>query len=60
MEPGALELPWASIFDPGQPRVDVGFLLFHYYDKLHKPVYFTINSDGNMLCYAKTTSSHFK
>ena len=40
--------------------MNVGFLIFHYYDKLHNSVYFTINSEGNMLSYAKTTSSHFK
>ena len=40
--------------------MNVGFLIFHYYDKLHNSVYFTINSEGNMLSYAKTTSSRFK
>ncbi|XP_065739760.1 sugar phosphate exchanger 3 isoform X5 [Phocoena phocoena] len=49
-----------SVFDPGQPRMDVGFLLFHSYDKLHNSIYFTINSEGNMLSYAKTRSSHIE
>uniref|UniRef100_A0A8C2RXM3 Major facilitator superfamily (MFS) profile domain-containing protein n=1 Tax=Capra hircus TaxID=9925 RepID=A0A8C2RXM3_CAPHI len=49
-----------GVFDPGQPGMDVGFLLFHSYDKLHSSVYFTINSEGNMLSYAKTTNSHIE
>ena len=40
--------------------MNVGFLIFHYYDKLHNSVYFTINSEGNMLSYAKTTNSRIE
>uniref|UniRef100_A0A5G2QM59 Solute carrier family 37 member 3 n=1 Tax=Sus scrofa TaxID=9823 RepID=A0A5G2QM59_PIG len=46
-----------SLFDPGQPGMDVGVLLLHSYDKLYNSIYFTINSEGNMLSHAKTTSS---
>lgn len=37
--------------------MDVGVLLLHSYDKLYNSIYFTINSEGNMLSHAKTTSS---
>ncbi|XP_011850847.1 PREDICTED: sugar phosphate exchanger 3 isoform X4 [Mandrillus leucophaeus] len=47
-----------SVSDPGQARMDVGFLLFHSHDKLYNCVYLAINSEGNILSRAKETGSH--
>uniref|UniRef100_A0A8C9LZE8 Solute carrier family 37 member 3 n=1 Tax=Piliocolobus tephrosceles TaxID=591936 RepID=A0A8C9LZE8_9PRIM len=49
-----------SVSDPGQARMDVGFLLFHSHDKLYNCVYLAINSEGNTLSRAKETGSHIK
>uniref|UniRef100_A0A2I2Z0H5 Solute carrier family 37 member 3 n=2 Tax=Homininae TaxID=207598 RepID=A0A2I2Z0H5_GORGO len=49
-----------SVSDPGQARMDVGFLLFHSHDKLYNCVYLAINSEGNILSRAKETGSHIE
>ncbi|XP_008582976.1 PREDICTED: sugar phosphate exchanger 3 isoform X2 [Galeopterus variegatus] len=49
-----------SVFDPGQARMDVGFLLFHSHDKLYNCVYLTINSEGSIVSCAKETSSRIE
>ena len=35
-------------------------MLFLFTDKLHNSVYFTVNTEGNMLSYAKTTNSRIE
>uniref|UniRef100_A0A2K6EWC5 Solute carrier family 37 member 3 n=1 Tax=Propithecus coquereli TaxID=379532 RepID=A0A2K6EWC5_PROCO len=49
-----------SVFDPGQARMDVGFLLFYSHDKLYNSIYLTINSEGSTLSCTKETSSHIE
>lgn len=38
--------------------MDVGFLLFHSYDELHRCVHLPADSEGSSLSCAEETSAH--